>query len=47
MMRKGNSLIMSTLKNTGTHYESTFINFITRSTIKSVLHILAQLEHSF
>lgn len=36
MMRKGNSLIMSTLKNTGTHYESTFINFITRSTIKSV-----------
>jgi hypothetical protein len=36
MMRKGNSLIMSTLKNTGTYYESTFINFITRPTIKSV-----------
>ena len=36
MMRKGNSVIMSTPKNTGTRYESTFINFITRPTIKSV-----------
>jgi hypothetical protein len=36
MTRIGNSVIMSTPKNTGTHYESTFINFITRPTIKSV-----------
>ena len=36
MTRIGNSVVMSILKNTGTHYESTFIDFNTRPTIKSV-----------